>query len=576
MHLLGKPRLVAGGQPRELAGRKPWGLLAYLVLEPGGASRRELAALLCPDADDPLAALRWSLLQLRRGLDGLGEVVDDGRLTLRIDDGVRVDAAAILAGPDVAGDVDELAGGELLEGFAFDDAPAFEMWLLLQRSRLASAAVDALRWAGAVLARDNPDLALRLVQRAIRVAPYDDALHELAIDVRVQRGDVDGARAYLEHVDRRYRDELGTEAPASLRRPLDRARPAARGPVLSLDIQARQLLDVAQRRFEAGDYEGGLETARRAAAEAAASGDTALEARALTALATILIHSVRGRDAEAVGLLNRALQLAGALGDTATIADAERETGYHAMLQAHYGAAEAALSRSQSAARAAGDETRLRRATVYQALCRSDRCDYAAAEVQLRDVISALGDAGGGAALLAYARATLGRLLVFTGRAAEGHEEAEVGAAEARAAGAMSLVSWPLIWSGEACRVLGDVDGARRRFEEAYALGCEIADPCWESLSLWGMSRLASSEGDLDRAGELLHAAVDRCRDAADSYRWADAVVLTELVELEGGSDTSRLREAVALSLRGPMPDLMRRLSVFDPLAQTRVQTAAP
>ena len=575
MRLLGSPRLVVDGQPRDLSGRKPWGLLAYLALEPTSTSRRELAALLAPEADDPLAALRWSLLQLRRGLDGLGEVVDEDGLQLRLDPQVHVDVVHLLSGPGVAVEVESLVSGELLEGFTFDDAPALEMWLLLQRSRVSSASVDALRWAAAVLAHDDPDASLRMLQRAVGLSPYDDALHELVIDVQVQRGDSAAAKAYLEQVDRRYWSELGVAAPASLRRPLDRARPAGDRPLLSLDIAARQRLEMAERRFEAGDYEGGLETARRAAGEAASSGDTALEARALTVLASILTHSVRGRDAEATGLLNRALQLAGVLHDNATIADAEREVGYIALLEARYGAAEAALGRSQTAAQAAGDEGRFQRAAVYQALCRSDRCDYPAAEAQLRAAVSASAAEPSQAPLLAYAQATLGRLLVLTDRAAEGLEAAEAGIDGARAAGAMSLVSWPMIWSGEARRRLGDPDGARRRFEESYAVGCDIADPCWESLSLRGLAGLAVDRGDARAAQSLLGGAVDRCRSLPDSYRWAEAVVLTDLVELEHGANIDHVRAAVDLCRQGPMPDLMARLFSAAPAAQTLVQTAA-
>ena len=574
VRLLGTPRLVADGKPRDLAGRKPWALLAYLALSPGGVSRRELAGLLCSEADDPLAALRWSLLQVRRGLEDFGEVVDDGALSLRWAGAVEVDAVALLAGPASAESVEDLVAGALLEGFTFDDAPALEMWLLLQRSRVASASVDALRWAATVLAPRDPEASLRMIHRALSLSPYDDALHELAVDIHVQRRDTAAAQEYVAQVERRYLVDLGAPAPASLRRPLARAGRGDSAPLLSLDIEARQLLEVAQQRFDAGDHEGGLDTARRAAAKAASSGDGALEARALAALATILIHSVRGRDAEAAGLLNRALQLAGVLHDYATIADAEREVGYIALLQAHYGAAEAALGRSQTAALAVGDEPRFQRASVYQALCRSDRCDYAAAEKQLRDAIAALEVAPDQGKLLAYAQATLARVLVFTDRSSEAETVAEAAVRHARTAGAISLVSWPMIWSGQASRRLGDVAGARGRFEEAYALGCEIADPCWESLAVWGLAGLAVDRGDIDDARSLLRSALMRCRSLPDSYRWAEAVVLTELVELEGGSNVEDLRAAVDLAQSGPMPDLMARLFSVGRLPQTLDQTA--
>jgi hypothetical protein len=50
--------------------------------------------------------------------------------------------------------------------------------------------------------------------------------------------------------------------------------------------------------------------ARRAAMSAAGSGDLVLESRTLVTLGGILVHSLRGRDREALGLLRRAQQLA--------------------------------------------------------------------------------------------------------------------------------------------------------------------------------------------------------------------------------------------------------------------------
>ncbi|NKY08787.1 hypothetical protein HF998_17665, partial [Cellulomonas hominis] len=47
-------------------GSKAWLLLAYLVLAQRPVPRSRLADLLVDDADDPGAALRWNLSQLRR------------------------------------------------------------------------------------------------------------------------------------------------------------------------------------------------------------------------------------------------------------------------------------------------------------------------------------------------------------------------------------------------------------------------------------------------------------------------------------------------------------------------------
>ena len=50
-------------------------------------------------ADDPLAALRWSLLQVRRALTGLADVPEEhGRLSIAFVDGVEVDVRGVLSG----------------------------------------------------------------------------------------------------------------------------------------------------------------------------------------------------------------------------------------------------------------------------------------------------------------------------------------------------------------------------------------------------------------------------------------------------------------------------------------------
>ena len=562
VHLLGSPHFGGDAHGRALDGRKPWALLAYLVLESQPPTRRQVAALLSPEADDPLAAVRWTLLQLRRAIDGFGQVSDDGRMHLSWSPGVSVDVESLLAGEVAPRDVTEVVAGNLLDGLDVGTSE-FELWLTLQRSRVASAAADALRSAATALAREDPVAALAVLQRAVELSPFDDALHELVVDVQVQKGDSAGAAAYAAQVERRYRDELGTAPPQSLRRPLDRDAPVAGAPLLSLDMAARHLLEMAEGRFSAGDYDGALSTARRAAERASASGDTAVEARALTVLASLLIHSVRGRDAEAVGLLHHALQLAQRLGDAEVISDIERETGYVALLQAQYGAAEAALQRAQAAAGRVGDTERQQRAAVYQALCRSDRCDYSSAEQVLREVLDALAAGGDRPALASYAGATLARVLVLTDRLDEAVAVADEAVAIAHDTGAMSLLPWAMVWSAEAWRRKGDGQRARQQFAESFTLGCEVADPCWESLALRGIAAVERDSGHADEARDLLRDAMQRVRRYPDVYQWAHTAVLTDLVELEGGGDVDNVASAVALARSGPMPDFMARLAGF-------------
>ncbi len=78
VRLLGAPRFDTGGAPTPPPrGRKSWRLLAYLLLTEHPPSRQRLAALLFPEADDPLGALRWSLADLRRSLAGMESLGGD-------------------------------------------------------------------------------------------------------------------------------------------------------------------------------------------------------------------------------------------------------------------------------------------------------------------------------------------------------------------------------------------------------------------------------------------------------------------------------------------------------------------
>ena len=62
VQLLGHPAIHDGGERSPaFRSRKSWALLAYLLSTERPPSRRQLAALLFGEADDPLRALRWSI-----------------------------------------------------------------------------------------------------------------------------------------------------------------------------------------------------------------------------------------------------------------------------------------------------------------------------------------------------------------------------------------------------------------------------------------------------------------------------------------------------------------------------------
>ena len=308
--------------------------------------------------------------------------------------------------------IERLVRGELLEGMDFEDAPAFELWLSLQRTRVHDVIAEALWWIGSRLGTADPARALRITERALLFDPFCETTNELLLDLLVQSGNAPVARQRFMIIDRRFRDELGVPPSATVRRPLERPRLPTAVPE---DVTAAALLESAAGRLRSGELDRAVETARRAADVALAVGNPRLELSALLLLARALIHTHRGRDQEAKGLLSRALQLAGDLGDLAALAEVECEMGFVFAMEGTGALAEPVLSRSIDHAVAAGEHIRAAKAQTYLGMCLSDRCDFEQATAALTAAIAGfrtakqLGWQGYAEAMLARAIAALRR-----------------------------------------------------------------------------------------------------------------------------------------------------------------------
>jgi DNA-binding SARP family transcriptional activator len=570
IRLLGAPALLRDGTPVPLTGRKTWGLLAYLLLEPRSPTRVDALSRLSPDADDPQAALRWLLHQVRRAIGPEASIDAQGdRLTLRLGDAVRTDVGRLFAERVDPSGVIDLATGDLLEGMAFDDAPAFELWLTLQRSRVRSAVLETLWWAATQLASTRPADALTLVERGLAIDPYDEVQHELLVELLVQRGDRAAALAHVDAAERRFLDELGVDLPAAIRRPLER-RVREPSSVPASSGTARAQLESARTQYAAAAYDAAIATARRAADTALALDDRQLELTALTLLASILIHARRGRDPEAIGLLTRAAQLAGTLGERAALTEIQRELGYVLLVQGDYGASEPLLRQSVALAVEDGDAGRIGKARTFLGMCLADLGQHEQALPELREAVRRLEEVGD-PAWSGYAKGTLARSLMDHGELAEGRSIAAEATAQARRGGLTVMLPWPLLVAAEGALRAGDDELAADLFEESLAFGRELDDPCWEGLGLRGLGLLRAEAGDRAGAIELLNLGLDACARYPDVYRWAKALILVDLVQLEDGRDARTLAEATEAVTRSPLPPLAERLRPW--LQQTRLPT---
>ena len=181
IHLLGVPRVLrSDGELAPLRGHKAWGLLAYLVAQRNAASRPHLARLLFEDAEDPLAALRWNLSELRHALGP---------------DSLRGEAIALPRADIAFIDIDVLARGlwsdglqlpglgrELLEGHKFASSPAFEVWLQAERRRMQATTQAVLHEAAlAELASGASSTAAELAARLVGQDPLDENANVLLV-----------------------------------------------------------------------------------------------------------------------------------------------------------------------------------------------------------------------------------------------------------------------------------------------------------------------------------------------------------------------------------------------------------
>ena len=78
----------------------------------------------------------------------------------------------------------------------------------------------------------------------------------------------------------------------------------------------------------------------------------------------------------------------------------------------------------------------------------------------------------------------------------------------------------------------GDVGAAAVRLEYAFALGCQLDDPCWEGIAGRGLGRVAIARGESQRAAEILISCIERCVRLPDAYLWGKGYALDILCGL--------------------------------------------
>ncbi len=242
IHLLGGFVVYLDGARLPFPVRKTAALLAVLALRPGATvSRERLADLLWPRSapEQARGSLRQALAQLRKALeDADGAVVEAAGDGLRLrPERVEVDAACIEAAlEDGSAEALEhacgLFGGDLLDGFAVDEAP-FEDWRRIEgqglRRRAMAAFIDLLqRYCDA----GDATSATALGERLLAIEPASESIHQALMRLHLARGALGSAMAQYQRCREALHASLGVPPSAqteALRQQIRAAPPTAGG-----------------------------------------------------------------------------------------------------------------------------------------------------------------------------------------------------------------------------------------------------------------------------------------------------------------------------------------------------------
>lgn len=226
--LLGRPALLAGTRLTPLSLRpKAIALIAYLALEGKEAPRRDVARLLFPEAEEPLAVLRWHLSHLRSMAPPsitrrLRATRDGVALAIQTDVALfRTGAPVICRRPATPGAARVLAlyRDDLVAGLSVSAAAEFDNWLYVfqesLRRDLRRATLAFARWA---LDHGAERQAVEPLARLVTVDSYCEDAHVLLIQAYDALGEAPRAAAAYARYQRIVRRELAAEPRPALAR----------------------------------------------------------------------------------------------------------------------------------------------------------------------------------------------------------------------------------------------------------------------------------------------------------------------------------------------------------------------
>ena len=561
MRLLGPPRIEGGdGQPRRPPrGQKSWALLARVALAQRPMTRGELAAELFGEADDPLGALRWCLADLRRSC-GDPQLLRGDPVSLA-PGSLWLDVWALRDGSLPAADI----GGVLLDGVEPRNCPAFEVWLMLARGRCSAWSMEELRQAALrLLTAGEAETAAETAGRAAAQDPLDEGAQELFLRTLVAAGHPARAAVHLASCEAALAREGLVASPA--------LRAAARAPAtaprggLRASAVAGSLLRAGRAALDAGSADAGIETLRRAAEEAERADDPLLQADVLRTLGSALVHSVSGFDGEGAVVLHRAITLAAAAGRQGLHADILRELAFVDLQAGRHASAARALREASARAQTVSDPALTAGVLAMRGMNEADqgRHDVAA---QLLEESARTAAAAGSRRQEAWSAGVMARSLLLAGDVGSARDAAERSIDICDRDRWNAFLPWPQALRAHCLAADGRWDEAREDAEQAFALACQLGDPCWEGMAGRALALLASHAGDTAAASEWIIDARRRCDQVTDRYVWVSGFVALGQLEIAARQQPdlvmSLARRLYQQALRTDLPEFIAWALVY-------------
>ena len=274
-----------------------------------------------------------------------------------------------------------------------------------------------------------------------------------------------------------------------------------------------------------GAADGGIETLRRAAVEATRTDDPVVQAEVLRALGSALVHAVRGFDGEGAVVLHQALLAARTAHRPAIAADILRELAFVDVQAGRHVSARRALREAADYEAAATDEPGLTAALLaIDGMNEADQGRHTAA-ASLLTHSAETADSAGRPRQQVWSLGVLARSLLLRGDPDRARRAAEASMAGAQRERWNAFLPWPQSIRAHILIATGQWDAARADAEEAFALGCELGDPCWEGMAARSLSAVAFHAGDGDGAWQWILDARRRCDRVSDRYVWISGYI---------------------------------------------------